>query len=368
MPIILDTTLTRNDDNTIDMSTPYSDVNIKSSQITEDMVSHLEIQIQKAQDDFNGSIEADVLAIHTARDVAIGSASIATTAANESQTSAGASALSATSSYNSSVSSTNNAAAADVSATASLNSENSAEVSATNALNSASTATTASLVAVDARDIVVPLATQVTLDTATSVDARDTAVANAVIATDAATSTAINVNDANIDAIRAELAAQNAEQSALTAVDFIGYKGVWHNVTTYNTGDTVSFGRLLYACNLDGVVTISPEHIQNTNEWFFLGRDHNKYVIIVDTYVAEPNDYIILEADHSFIITLPITHVINDTITIYTGETSEEFNIVLNGNGDLFKRLTIEDSLLTIDTNGLEFKLVSNGTDWRIIV
>lgn len=367
MAITLDSTIPRTPENTIDIGTPYSDVNIKSNQITEDMIDHLEAQIVKAETDFNTSVQADITAVTNAKDVAVTAASNANTSEINALSSKNSATASATTSYNSSVTSSTSASEALVSANNASTSETNSDVSEANALASASTATTASITSIEAKDITVPLANQVSIDAVATIVARDEALDSAILSTTNATQTAQDSIDTNLDMIAAELSAQNAEQSALIATDFHGYVGVWDSGTTYNTGDTVSFGRLIYACNLDGVVAVSPEHIQNTAEWFFLGRDHNKYISIVTDYIAEPNDYIIIEATESFTITLPVVHTLNDTITIYTGETSEEFNVIVDGNGDLFKRFSQEDTILTLDTNGMKVVLKSNGIDWRIL-
>jgi len=375
MPITLDPVIVRNDGNTIDMNTPYSDVNIKSGQITDDMVSHLETQIQKAEDDFNNSVQADITAVTNAKDVAVASALASATSESNALASSNSSTASATASYNSSVTSGTSASEALVSANNASTSETNADISEANALASASTATNASVITVDAKDIVTTLASQVALDTVTTVNAKDEAVLSATDAQTSAdnalaseTASSDSADASSLSATQAELAAQNAEQSALVATDFIGYKGDWDPGETYNIGDTVSFGRLLYACKLNGVTIISPEHIQNTAEWFFLGRDHNKYIVIDATYIAENQDYIFLQATTTFTVSLPVVHTLNDQITFYTGETSEDFNITIDGNGSLVRLLDTADTSIIADTNGIEFKLISNGTDWRVIV
>jgi len=367
MAITLNSILPRTTANTIDMNTPYSDINTKSSRITEDMVIHLETQIAKAETDFNTNVQADITAVTNAKDVAVTAASNANSSEINALSYKDAASASATASYNSSVTAGTSASEALISANNAKTSETNASVSESNALASASTATSASLTAVAAKDTTVTLANQVSVDTATTVSAKDTAVASATTATNAASSAVTSADTSNVDAVRAELAAQNAEQSALIATSFQGYVGVWDPTITYNTGDIVSFGRLIYACNLNGVVGISPTHIQNTTEWFFLGRDHYKYLVINANYLAEDKDYLFIDTVQDLTIALPLVHTINDTIVVYSGESSESHNVIVDGNGSLLKRIGVSDTFLQIDVNGREIKFLSNGTDWRVI-
>ena len=106
MAITLDKSIERNAGNTIDISVPYSDINVKSENLVNDVVSHVEAQIVLVEDGFNTmdntltGLVADATASKLSATASATSATSSAASATASATSASASSLSAQGSAN----------------------------------------------------------------------------------------------------------------------------------------------------------------------------------------------------------------------------------------------------------------------------
>ena len=93
-------------------------------------------------------------------------------------------------------------------------------------------------------------------------------------------------------------------------------------------------------------------------------------ITAIANITAVKNNYITLDSETSgFNVLCPVVHVEGDEFYIYTGEFVglDLKNVVLNGNGSNLLLLDLVDTDISLDENGVEIKVKSNGTDWRIL-
>jgi hypothetical protein len=172
------------------------------------------------------------------------------------------------------------------------------------------------------------------------------------------------------DILDAEENAQIAVDSAQIALATANYAGVWEagydNGNGYPANVSVLYENGFFISN-EADNLVEPTLGIDTTEWRFVMFTSDTEKIKTANATILLFDIITLDSSGgSFELDAPASHTNGQGFMVRTGNSVETNPVVLNGNGSNFKFRNETDTDINMNVNGLELRVISDGTNWRV--